>query len=314
MAEISIIIPVYNVEKYLRRCIDSITKQSFQNFEIILVDDGSTDSSAIICDEYCKKDARIIAIHKKNGGLSDARNIGIEYALQNLSSEWIVFVDSDDWVDVDFLKFLYMAAVEKNTKISMCGLLRCSEVTENFKKQIDYSVQSPAVAYTNHYSRISSSACGKLFKKELFSNVRFPKGRIWEDYYTIYKPFFYVDRISVVNLPLYYHYINTESISRRPWYAKKIDWPLAYEKELIPFFKMYKDKKMYRFILYDYIKALSICYYSAREAGDKKSEHYLLKQIRKSLLRYGSLVHFDKNDKWIYLSAVPALRKIKGYK
>ena len=121
---ISIIVPVYNTEKYLNRCVDSILNQTFTDFELILVDDGSPDNCGKICDEYKEKDRRVRVIHKPNGGLSDARNAGIEWALNNSDSEWISFIDSDDWVHPNYLDFLLRAAEQNNTSVSICGFLR----------------------------------------------------------------------------------------------------------------------------------------------------------------------------------------------
>ena len=107
MPVISVIVPVYNVEKYLHRCVDSILAQTFTDFELILVDDGSPDNCGKICDEYAEKDSRIHVIHKVNGGLSDARNAGLDWAFANSNSEWVTFIDSDDWVDKYYLEYLY---------------------------------------------------------------------------------------------------------------------------------------------------------------------------------------------------------------
>ena len=113
MPQISVIVPIYKVEQYLERCVDSILNQTFTDFELVLVDDGSPDNCGAICDEYAKKNERIVVIHKENGGLSDARNAGIEWALNNSGSEWITFIDSDDWVHIDYLEYLYNSAKKK---------------------------------------------------------------------------------------------------------------------------------------------------------------------------------------------------------
>ena len=112
MPKISVIVPIYNVEKYLRRCVDSILNQTFSDFELILVDDGSPDNCGKICDEYAVKDRRIVVIHQKNGGLSTARNAGIDWAFVNSNSQYLSFIDRDDWVHPDFLEFLYRAILQ----------------------------------------------------------------------------------------------------------------------------------------------------------------------------------------------------------
>lgn len=129
MPKISVIVPVYKVEKYLSRCIDSILAQTFKDFELILIDDGSPDGSGKICDEYAESDSRIIVIHQENSGVSAARNAGLKIA----QGEYITFIDSDDWVDSDYLSFLYQLAVDNNADIACCTLLGIDENEDNFE-------------------------------------------------------------------------------------------------------------------------------------------------------------------------------------
>ena len=124
MPEISVIVPVYKVEKFIHRCVDSVLGQSYRDFELILVDDGSPDSCGAICDAYALQDSRVRVIHQKNGGLSAARNTGIDYVMANSASHWLVFVDSDDWVHPEYLQTLYSAAEQTLCKISACGFFR----------------------------------------------------------------------------------------------------------------------------------------------------------------------------------------------
>ena len=133
MPQISVIVPVYKVEAFLHRCVDSILCQSFSDFELILVDDGSPDSCGQICEAYAAKDSRIRVIHQKNGGLSAARNTGIDWVMANSGSHWLAFVDSDDWVHPDFLQTLYTAAEQTLSKISACGFFRTEG--EDFPEQ-----------------------------------------------------------------------------------------------------------------------------------------------------------------------------------
>ena len=121
MPTISVIVPVYKVEPYLHRCVDSILNQTFEDFELILVDDGSPDNCPVICDEYAAKDSRVVVIHQENGGLSAARNAGIDWAFANSNSQWLSFVDSDDWIHPQTLEHLLRAVEENGTKISICG-------------------------------------------------------------------------------------------------------------------------------------------------------------------------------------------------
>lgn len=131
MSSISVIVPVYKVEKYLDRCVKSILAQTFADFELLLVNDGSPDACPQMCDDYEKQDHRIHVIHQKNGGLSAARNAGLDWLYANSQSQWITFIDSDDWVHPTYLESLLDAVKEYNSQVSMCQLL----VTENYQIQ-----------------------------------------------------------------------------------------------------------------------------------------------------------------------------------
>ena len=135
MPKISVIVPVYKVEKYLNRCVDSILSQTFTDFELILVDDGSPDKCGEICEEYANKDSRIHVIHQKNGGLSAARNTGIDWANANSNSKWITFIDSDDWVHHEYLKQLLETANARNVDICVCNYTSCPEGSEPVERR-----------------------------------------------------------------------------------------------------------------------------------------------------------------------------------
>ena len=201
---ISIVVPVYGVENYLTDCIDSIISQSYKNIEIILVDDGSKDSCPKICDEYAKKDKRIKVIHKKNGGLSDARNAGIEAATGKL----ITFIDSDDNVDADYIKQLYETMREYGADISVCGRTAFygdKQVSYSSDKKMNLN-QKEALTKILYHEDIDSTSWAKLYKKELFDNIKFPKGENYEDTSTTYKLFLQSKNIAC-NLKSQYNYM-----------------------------------------------------------------------------------------------------------
>ena len=182
MSKISIIVPVYNAEKYLRKCIESILNQTFKDFELILVDDGSTDSSGKICDEYALKDSRIKVIHKENGGLSSARNAGLDVA----KGEYIGFVDSDDWIEMDMYGELYRLIKENNTDISVCGINNIKDIkykNENLKEKIQIIKKEGEEFKKNRYGEyyLGVSVWNKLYRKEVIEDIRFLKDRIYED-------------------------------------------------------------------------------------------------------------------------------------
>ena len=172
---ISIIIPAYNVEKYISKCLESIIKQTYSNIEIILVDDGSTDKTSEICDEYAKKDDRIKVIHTENRGVSEARNKGLE----NVKGNWITFVDSDDWIEEDFCEVLLKKIKDYDADIALCGYKR---VTENSCEIINTSGKDEVINRQKYIEKTLNPQTGygfchmKLIKKTIIENIRFKKG------------------------------------------------------------------------------------------------------------------------------------------
>ena len=212
MPKISVIVPVYKVEEYLDRCVCSILNQTFKDFELILVDDGSPDRCPAICDGYATKYSFVHVIHKENGGLSDARNAGIDWAFVNSDSEWLTFIDSDDWVHKQYLEILYNGAKNNNTTVSCCSLQKTSVFFESDEITIDKPyVDNAETLYCNDILEINSSA-GRLFYKELFYNVRFPKGQLLEDQATIYKILFSTEKVCIFQVSMYFYYINPNGI------------------------------------------------------------------------------------------------------
>ena len=178
MAQISVIVPVYNTEKYLHRCIDSILAQTYTDFELLLINDGSTDESGEICDEYAKKDSRIVVIHKVNEGVSIARNTGIKRS----SSKYITFIDSDDYIANDMIEQLYIALHNTESDISVCNFQSKLplDADNDFKVKTYSSMQALKEILIER--KFCTSACAKLYKTKLFSNVFFAR-------FTAEKPF-----------------------------------------------------------------------------------------------------------------------------
>ncbi len=216
MSEISIIVPIYNVELYLRRCIDSILDQSYRDFELILVNDGSPDNCGSICDEYARIDSRVQVIHQDNRGLSAARNAGLDRVFKNNRSHWITFVDSDDWLHPQYLSALHNATRNTGMSISTCKFIRTSGATPSITAIPQPILFPPEEFYTVHPA-INTIACGKLYRKELFDSVRFPLGKLHEDEFVIFRLLFSIDEIAVVDAPLYFYYINDNGITKSGW-------------------------------------------------------------------------------------------------
>ena len=208
---ISIVVPIYKVEKYLKKCIDSIVNQTYKNIEIILVDDGSPDNCGNIIEEYRKADERVKTIHQKNGGLSDARNNGIKIA----SGKYILYIDSDDWIEKNMVEVLYKNIVDNDADISICEFIEEDDnetelSNKNYNGQIVVFNKIEAIQDLIEQRFITNHAWNKLYKKELFDNIEYPKGQLMEDISTTYKLFENSKKIVYQNIALY-HYIQRGS-------------------------------------------------------------------------------------------------------
>ena len=218
---ISVIIPVYNVEKYLARCIDSVLRQTYRNFEIILVDDGTPDRSGEICDEYAAKDSRISVIHKENGGLSSARNAGIEAA----RGQWLQFVDSDDYIADCMLENLLNACLEDHTRLAIGGNIDVYPKTgEEIRGLTPEKREVISSQECNRRLMLKQggdfSACDKIFDAALFREIRFPLGRTCEDIAIMYRIIHEAGDISMVPVPMCYYYHRPDSITTAPFSEK----------------------------------------------------------------------------------------------
>ena len=229
MSKISVVVPVYNVEKYLKRCVDSIVQQTMQDIEIILVDDGSKDNSGLICDECAKKDERIIVIHKENGGLSSARNVGIEVA----KAPYIAFVDSDDYIDKDMYEKLYKDITSEMADVAMCGLCHCYEGKEIEKKSVierGCINDEQAIKMVMEGKKATVSAINKLYKIGLFDKVKYPVGKLTEDAFVIVELLMQTKKIVYTTEEMYYYVHRKGSITTSGFKKKDLNVLEAYLK------------------------------------------------------------------------------------
>lgn len=309
MSLITVIVPIYNVEKCLKRCIDSILVQTCDDFDLILIDDGSVDNSSKICDEYAIFCEKIHVIHKKNEGVSAARNTGIEWALKYSESKWVTFVDSDDWIHPYYLQFLLESVLETNMKISICNFLNVNKYEKSsFDFKLHYQIEKPENLFVN-LTENSTVIWGKLYEKTLFSEIRFPLGKLHEDVFVTHRILFAEENIVFVDIPLYYYfYSNPQSITNM-FSIKKLQNAvegqqirLDYFKEN-GFFKAYECEKNSIVYITNEIKALQVGIIEK----DKKYQSLLRKKLRKAI----------KNNKiklnehiWIYELAYPTLMRI----
>lgn len=209
---ISIVVPIYNVEKYLKRCVDSLKNQTYTNIEIILVDDGSPDNCPLLCDQYAASDSRIKVIHKKNGGLSDARNVGIKVAI----GKYILFVDSDDYIESDMVRTMYEAIRRTGAEIACCGRYYVDQkIVEQhiLEKEKIYSPKEAILEILSH-GCIEEAAWDKMYLKSLFNTIEYPVGEINEDAVTTPWLIHKANKIVHVGKPLYYYCQNQGSITR----------------------------------------------------------------------------------------------------
>ena len=215
---ISVIVPVYNVAQFLDDCLVSIINQSYNNIEIILVDDGSTDKSGEICDIFADQDRRIRVIHKKNGGLSSARNVGLNVARGN----FIVFVDSDDCLNKKMIEKLYNAVMSSNTEIACCDYTS-SGFNNDSDSEIEVLSREDAISTLFDDYGFQCFAWNKIYKRSLFENICYPEGKLFEDIVTTYKLLKKVDKVVYIKEKLYYYRQRTNSITRTTFNKKNKD-------------------------------------------------------------------------------------------
>lgn len=228
-AKISIIIPVYKVEDYVERCIKCIQAQTYTNWEAIFVEDGSPDKSGEICDRYAKKDARIKVIHKENAGVAAARNTGIA----NATGQYIAFIDSDDYAHPKYLEVLFTLMQEHDADLAIVGyeLSYDSEVGDGQPLgEVQMMDSSKAVAKVIENQQFCSP-WSKLYKRSLFAHITYPEGAIYEDLGTAFEIFQAADRIVYQNIPLYYYFQVSESITRSEFHYGKLDEAKALKKQ-----------------------------------------------------------------------------------
>lgn len=290
---ITIVVPVYNVENYLDKCVESIVNQTYKNLEIILVDDGSTDDSGKKCDEWAAKDCRIKVIHKGNGGLSDARNKGIDIA----TGKWIGFIDSDDYIDVTMFEKLHKACVENDCKVSSCGFLREFEDVsrnERWTTKEDMLLDRDGMMEYLYKAAVGWGAWNKLYDISLFDDVRYPYGKTREDEYTTYKIFDKIDKLYYICECLYFYYQRGNSITGISFSIKNLDSLEALEQAM-GYHKNHGNKKYYDRALQEYIR--DVCEFALKnhcEKAERKKIDKILKKDARNILKNNQIVFSER--------------------
>jgi len=286
---VSIIIPIYKVETWLKYCLDSLINQTYSEIEVILVNDGSPDNCGQICDEYAAIDPRFKVIHKDNGGLSDARNAGMAIA----QGEYITFIDSDDYVAPNYVERLLNLLLKHDADISQCDFHQfnddeensCAKIASNEHEITVMSGLSSLEALWLYNSHVSVITCAKLYRKHLFTenDIIFPKGRIHEDEFTTYKLLYYSRLVAFTNDKLYFYRQRRDSIMGSPFSAKRLDAVTAVASAID--FAKQNNMPLLNEAMHYYVRvnfALIDCIFqSSGYHGDFMAE---LKQLRRNVL------------------------------
>ena len=315
MPLISVIVPIYKVEQYIHRCIDSVLNQTFSDFELILVDDGSPDSCGAICEEYAKKDSRIVVIHQKNGGLSAARNTGIDWSFTHSDSKWITFLDSDDYWYKRYLEVLYQAVTECGTQVATCNAT-IGEFSTDPSYYIPKKYETEYAYCDRSIIRHRIPAWAKLYAKELWKDIRYPVGKLHEDCFTTHKLLFQNQEIATVKARMYFVTPNPNSITHVKWSPKRLDAVEGME-EMLFFFQnsSYHKAELRTALTLLHTLADSIAQINSCDESPQFKEQYavsLRKKIRQYLKQYKSELNLSRTEHTnIYEASHPA--QMRGY-
>lgn len=312
---VSVIIPVYKVENYLKRCVDSILEQSYENLEIILVDDGSPDRCGEICDEYIKKDSRIKVVHKQNGGLSSARNAGIKVATGN----FISFIDSDDWVDKDFIKNLRSALIQENSDMSACLFCRIKG-TEGQRSEFDKKIE--VITDKKYYNVLSENsfagyATNKLFKRDIIiNNQLFFDEKIFngEDFPFTLEYTKYANKISFLKQDLYFYFFRDTSIMQTITLSQRF-LSILYAREKALNFLSENAPECYDICKASYLSILSKVKYMSMANKDKYIDIYndvnkKIKNNKKGIFKLKNVRLKEKIKLFIMISFPKIMSKV----
>ena len=309
--KISVIVPVYNTEKYLSKCLDSILNQTLKEIEVIVVNDGSKDNSQEIIADFVEKDSRVLSIQKENGGLSDARNVGIDKA----QGEFIAFIDSDDYIDAIMLEKMYDLSQKHQSEIVLCDLVKVDENGTEFRDLPQSPQLSEKIVLAEDFTifgEMSCFACNKIFKKSLFENHRFRKGIHFEDIELIPKLVLDSMIISKINEPFYKYFERQDSITKS--HTKKgLDMFFAIN-EVTDYFKLSNyntfAEELKRFqIIQGYYSYLAYVAY----VKDKKLKYEMTIELKNFLKEYDISKKEIKNYKrfeYNYLKSLPFKKKV----
>lgn len=290
MGKLGIIVPVYNSESFLRRCLDNILNQTFTDFECVLIDDGSSDGSKEICQEYEKKDKRIHTLSQEQKGVSSARNKGLEFMFANFHCKYIGFVDSDDWVHPQMYEILYKLLKKYDANMSVCSYKDVTNENEGVSENlIERALRNSKVIYQEEAleslfttgNDMFGLVMPKLYKSNLFKNRRFKEGVIYEDVRSCYQVLYEAKKIAMTTCKLYNYYYNPSSITKSKYTKKRLDIIPAMEEQ-ISFFSECGYTKVYELGVRKYLYLLSYHGKLAHEnLGDVEIDKMIKGRLRK---------------------------------
>ena len=284
---ITVVVPIYNVEEYLDKCISSIVNQTYKNLEIILVDDGSPDKCPEMCDEWAKKDNRIIVIHKENGGLSDARNCGLDIS----TGDYITFVDSDDFLDENACSNMLNNILRYNADLLQAQVAYVTPIRTIYKTNPMFKVFDNKLEFIPDYmlnkNSIGAMACAKLYKKELFCDLRFLVGRIYEDAEIMHKILEKCNKVVIIPETVYFWRENIKGITHTKNFKYYSDMILLYKEQVEFFFQ--KDKELSKKIFSNFYHYLIRTYFEVLVQKNNQVIELVLDELKKIFNNKNSL-------------------------
>ena len=306
--KISVIVPVYKCEQYIHRCVNSILNQTFSDFELILVDDGSPDNCGEICEDYAKKDFRVKVIHQVNGGQAAARNNGVKEA----QGEWLHFVDSDDMIHPKTLEILYKTAIDNDVKLSMCSAFQGENIPDDFSKNFDVTANILNMDEENIFHLCKNEkyyywvVWGKHLHKSIFLKHPLTEGRIYEDNAVVCKWLHEAKKVAVIPSPLYFYYINTSGTTKNNFTEKQLDILWAFEEQISYFYSLDYEKMTEHLVSY-YFEIYANIHYRAKHEGNNKKHIKIIKEHKKHIEKtYSKYIHLDTEKKlYIYEKTNP---------
>lgn len=300
MAQISVMMAAYNTEAYIRRALDSILSQTFQDFDVIVVDDGSQDATGAIAEAYAQRDDRIHVLHQENAGTCITRNVCLDWTSQNSDSQWVIFVDSDDWLHPEMLERMWKAAQDFSVGICVCGykettgddpVVRAEDCRPQTWKTMDF--------YQKNYVN-AIMACCKLYRKSCYAGIRHPEGRFhFDDEFVTYRVLYREENMVFLPAPLYAYYVNDNGLTKQVWNPSFLDAWVAYEEQ-IAFFKEKNRPELVKFRYRGYLENAMVNLREAMSAQETteivEARKRIVKTIRRLLWR---MWHEGCIDFWI---------------